>query len=176
MQGGMIMLRKLSLIALIFSFAVGPAFASKQESKSMSKTEEKTVAEVKQMIQKHDNALNQQDLQGVLATFAPTGEIVLMGTGPGEVWVGKEQMQSAYEHFFKDFDKGTLATDCGWKSGDVKNDTGWIMAVCKCVDSKDGKTREFGLNVSGTLQKIDGKWYFRTMHFSNLSSSKPPPQ
>ena len=145
-----------------------------QESKGATKSEDKTVAEVKEMIQRHDKALSQQDLEVVLATYAPTGEIVLMGTGPGEIWVGKEQIQSAYEHFFADFDKGTFVSDCGWKSGDVQDDMGWIMAVCKCTDSKDGKTREYGLNVSGTLQKIDGKWYFRAMHFSNLTG--PPPQ
>jgi hypothetical protein len=115
-------------------------------------------------------------MESVLGTFAPTGEIVLMGTGPGEIWVGKEQIQSAYEHFFKDFDKGTFVTDCGWKSGNVKSDMGWIMAVCKCDDSKDGNKREFGLNVSGTLEKIDGKWYFRGLHFSNVTSAGPPAQ
>lgn len=170
------MLRKLFLVAMIASFVVGPALASKQENKNAAEPENKTAAEVREMLQNHDEALNQQNMKGVLATFAPTGEIVLMGTGPGELWVGKEQIQSAYEHFFQDFEKGTLVSDCGWKSGNVKDDMGWIMAVCKCTDSKDGKKRVYGLNISGTLQKVDGKWYFRTMHFSNLSPAKPPTQ
>ena len=166
------MLRKLFFVALIASFVVGPALASKQQNKDAAEPKGKTAAEVKEMIQRHDKAFTQQNMEAVLGTYAPTGEIVLMGTGPGEVWIGKEQIQSAYEHFFADFDKGTFASDCGWKSGDVKDDMGWIMAVCKCTDSKDGKKREYGLNISGALQKVDGKWYFRTMHFSNLSPSK----
>lgn len=54
---------------------------------------------------------------------------------------------SLYEHFSEDFDKGTFVSDCGWKSGNVKGDNGWIMATCKCAGSKDGKKRKFGLNV-----------------------------
>ena len=29
-----------------------------------------------------------------------------MGSGPGEMWVGPEEIKDAYEHFFQGYDKG----------------------------------------------------------------------
>jgi hypothetical protein len=41
--------------------------------------------------------------------------------------------------------------------------------MCKFADSKDGKKREYELNVSGVLRRIGSKWYFQSIHFSNLT-------
>jgi hypothetical protein len=67
------------------------------------------------LLQKHDNALNQLDLDGIMSVFAPSANIVVLGTGPGERWSGKDEIKGAYTEIVKDFDKGTATHDCYWK-------------------------------------------------------------
>lgn len=121
------------------------------------------------LLQKHDDALNQHDLDGIMGVFAPSDKTVVMGTGPGERWQGKDEIRSAYAEIIKDFDKGTSTRECGWKTGEVAGDTAWLASMCKFADSKGGQKREYELNVSGVLRKINGKWYFQSLHYSNLT-------
>lgn len=50
-----------------------------------------------------------------MSVFAPTTNIVVLGTGPGERWSGKDEIRSADAEIIKDFDKGTATRDCYWK-------------------------------------------------------------
>jgi uncharacterized protein (TIGR02246 family) len=132
------------------------------------------VGEIAATLQKHDKAMNEQDLDTVMSLYASEGNTVMLGTGPGENWVGKNEIRDAYSHFFQDYDKGTLTSDCFWKTGDVQGDTAWLSAMCKVGDSKKGKKREYGLNVSAVLEKQGSDWLIRSMHYSNLTG--PPPK
>ncbi len=60
------------------------------------------------LLRKHDEAMKQHDLDAMMALFAPGEKTVMIGTGPGERWVGKDEIRTAYVEFFKDFDKGSL--------------------------------------------------------------------
>ena len=100
--------------------------------------------------------------------YAPGEKTVVMGTGPGEVWVGSAQIEDAYKHFFADFDAGTVKRTCPWEVGEISGDVGWINATCDYHDSLKEKPRSFALNVSVVLEKHDGAWKIRAMHFSNL--------
>ena len=52
----------------------------------------------------HDKAMTNHDLKSVMACL--TEKAAIMGTGPGEIWLGPEDIKVAYEHFFEGFDKG----------------------------------------------------------------------
>jgi uncharacterized protein (TIGR02246 family) len=149
--------------------AVKPSIGQTSQAPDKAK-----VTEIAAMLQKHDSAMNQQDIDTVMSLYAPEGNTVLMGTGPGENWVGKDEIRDAYSHFFQDYDKGTQTSDCFWKTGDVQGDTAWLTAMCKVGDSKKGKKREYGLNVSAVLEKQGDNWLIRSMHFSNLTGPPPP--
>jgi uncharacterized protein (TIGR02246 family) len=129
------------------------------------------VSQLMALLQKHDDALNQHDLDGIMSVFAPSAKTVVMGTGPGERWQGKDEIKAAYTEIIKDFDKGTATRDCNWRTGEVVGDTAWVASMCKFADSKAGQKREYDLNVSGVLRKISGKWYFQSLHYSNLTGS-----
>jgi uncharacterized protein (TIGR02246 family) len=123
------------------------------------------------LLQQHDDALNQHDLDGVMKVFASSTNTVVLGTGPGERWLGRDEIRAAYTEIFKDFDKGTSTRDCNWKTGEVVGSAAWIASMCKFSDSKGGQKREYELNVSGVLRKLGGKWYFQSLHYSNLTGS-----
>jgi len=115
----------------------------------------------------HEKALDAHDLAGLMKLYAPGEQTVVMGTVPGERWVGSVQIEDAYRHFFDDFDAGTLKRDCPWVVSEVSGDVGWLSATCNYEDSLKGKPRTYALNVSVVLQKLDGDWKLRAMHFSN---------
>jgi ketosteroid isomerase-like protein len=139
------------------------------------KADPKVVEEVKEMLAKHDKALNDQNLDAVMATFSNDPKTVVLGTGQGERFVGQDTIRQAYTEIFKDYDKGTLETSCDWKTGgaDESGKMAWLAATCQAKDAKSGVKREYVLNVSGTVVKQDGGWRFVTLHMSNMTSGPP---
>jgi uncharacterized protein (TIGR02246 family) len=160
------MLKTLLSVMVTGCLALTPALAAEP-------ADDKTKSEIQEMLKQHDEAVNQHDLEGVLATYAKSENIVLMGTGPGEVWVGKEAIADAYKHVFENFDKGKFKHECPWKTGAAQGDTAWLMASCQMKETQKDQTREYVLNVSAVLKKNDGAWRFQNMHFSNLTGGGP---
>jgi ketosteroid isomerase-like protein len=60
------------------------------------KTQSADLSKIVALLQKHDNALNQHDLGTIMSVFAPTTNIVVLGTGPGERWSGKDEIRGAF--------------------------------------------------------------------------------
>ena len=157
-----------ALLLTVFAVGAPVCLAQAQEGKADPG--------ISELLKNHDEAMNQHNLDGILALFAPGPKTVLLGTGPGERYQGKEEIKTAYTEFFKDFDKDTLTRECYWRDGGGSKSLKWGAAMCKFTDSKEGKTREYGLNVSGVIEKEGDHWQFVMMHFSNLTGGSPPPQ
>lgn len=62
------------------------------------------VEKIRSLLKAHDEAMTNHDPKGVMVCF--TEKAAIMGTGPGEIWVGPDEIKVAYEHFFEGFDKG----------------------------------------------------------------------
>jgi uncharacterized protein (TIGR02246 family) len=157
---------KLSLMSGALLLA---SFSAWTPARSTQDQSDKVEAEIIAVLGKHDQAMTQKDIDAVMALYAPGTKTVMMGTGPGEKWVGTDEIKDAYAHFLQDYDKGTPTHDCYWKSVASEGDVAWLTAMCKTTDSLKGKKREFGLNVSAVFARQDGKWQIRLMHFSNLT-------
>lgn len=125
---------------------------------------------VRELFEAHEKAFNAHDLAGVMKLYAPGDKTVAMGTGPGERWIGTAEIEDAYKHFFADFDPGTIKRTCPWILSDASGDVGWVSASCDYEDSLKGTQRAYALNISVVLQKLDGTWKLRAMHFSNLTN------
>lgn len=134
----------------------------------------KTVDEIRAVLEKHDKALGEKNLDGVLETFAPAPNTVVLGTGPGERWVGAQEIKAAYTEMFKDYDPNTMKVDCEWKTGNSDGTMAWLAATCVAKDSLKGKARDYPLNVSAAMVKQDGQWHFTMLHMSNPTSAPPP--
>jgi ketosteroid isomerase-like protein len=124
------------------------------------------VARIRALLKAHDEAMTNHDLKGVMACLAERAAI--MGTGPGEVWLGPGEIKAAYKHFFEGFDKGEQKFEYQFKIGGVRSDMGWLMASGNVVGKKDGKELSFPLNLSLTVGKNGGEWRIVAMHFSTL--------
>lgn len=141
---------------------------------AQNKPDPKLVEEVKAMLGKHDKALNDKNLDAVMSTFSTNPNTVVLGTGEGERFVGPQAIREAYTEIFKDYDPGTLISNCDWKTGetDATGTSAWLAATCKLQDSMKNKKRDYVLNVSGALEKQGSDWRFVMLHMSN---SPPPP-
>ena len=151
--------RRYWLFILVLTLSALPVFGQKSQAS----------VDILDLLKRHDEAMNKHDLEGVLALFDPGPKTVVMGTGPGEKYQGLAEIREAYTHFFADFDAGSFTHNCYWKNGGGGGNMAWGTAMCKMADTKDGKKREYELNVSAVVQKNGGKWQFVMFHFSNLT-------
>ncbi len=152
---------------------VGLAGLSAASAAEPAKEAGADLAELAALVAAHDKAFDAQDIAGVLKTFAPTA--VVVGTGPGELWVGHEEIRNAYGHFFQDFEPGKQTSEPLWRQEHAGTDVAWRTGVSKLTMTKGGKTTELGMNLSVVAQKIAGKWAFVSFHYSNLTPCPPPP-
>ena len=151
------------LLALCLCVSVCQAYAQGGSSR----------ADIAELLKTHDTALNQHNLEGVLALYAPSPKTVMLGTGPGEKYQGKAEIKTAYTEIFKDFDQGTMTHSCYWRDGGGSGNMVWGAAMCKFADAKGEKKREYELNVSMVAEKQGGKWQFVLLHYSNVVGSTP---
>ncbi len=158
----MLVKRKLQSALLALCVAAGSAQAAEVDPA--------TVEAIREVWQSQHKALDAHDADGVMATFVDSDDIMLMGTGPGEHYIGKNEIKDAYTHFMEDFDARTLQSKCGEGSGSAEGNVVWFTAVCDFSDQKKGAEREYTLNLSAVAVKRNDAWRFHTMHFSHLDS------
>jgi uncharacterized protein (TIGR02246 family) len=152
-------------VVALSALATGAPAAHAEESKETNPEVEK----IRALLKAHDEAMTSQDLKGVIACF--TEKAAIMGTGPGEIWVGPDEIKVAYEHFFEGFDKGEQNFEYQFKIGGVTADMGWLMASGNITGKKDGKDFGFPINISLTVAKNGGNWQIAAMHFSTLTGA-----
>jgi ketosteroid isomerase-like protein len=133
-----------------------------------------TVDEIREVLAAHDKALNDKNLDAIMATFSTEPTTVMLGTGSEERWMGPQEIRAAYTEIIKDYDPGTLDAKCDWKTGgsDEHGEMAWLAAVCDCKDSLQGKVRTYKLNVTATVAKQNNQWKFVSLHMSN--AFQPP--
>ncbi|QQO53391.1 MAG: SnoaL-like domain-containing protein [Thiohalocapsa sp. PB-PSB1] len=147
-------------LVLATSFSAGAALAE---------VEQATIDSIKTLWQQQHKALDQHNVDAVLATYTDSDDIMLMGTGPGEHWVGQAEVKDAYTHFLDGFDANTMQVTCGDGSGSSRGEVVWLTGVCSFNDKKGGEERKFVTNISAVLVKRGDDWRFHTMHFSHLT-------
>ena len=174
-------------VAVMFSALIISGCQSQQEradsntpvasTATPNKPDPRLVEEVKAMLAKHDQALNDKNIDAVMSTFSADPNTVMLGTGDGERFIGPPSIKEAYTEIFKDYDAGTLISNCDWKTGetDVSGTSAWLAATCKLQDSMKDKKRDYVLNVSAALEKQGADWRFVMLHMSNGASGGPPP-
>lgn len=122
---------------------------------------------LRNLLAAYDRAFTNQDLDGVMAILSEKAAI--MGTGPGEIWSGPEEIKAAYRHFFEGFDVGEQSFDYEFSIGQVAADSGWLLTSGNVTGTKEGKEFTFPVNISLAATKDGGKWQIAAMHYSILT-------
>jgi hypothetical protein len=97
--------------------------------------------QIRALLRAHDEAFTNHDLKGVIACF--TEKAAIMGSGPGEVWSGPDEIKVAYEHFFEGFDKGEQKFEYQFRIGGVTSEMGWLMTAGNVMGKRMGKSSCF---------------------------------
>jgi uncharacterized protein (TIGR02246 family) len=160
--------RREAIIAGMAGITAAVAAAPKAEAES-SEGANPDLGQIRALLRTHDEAFTNHDLNGIMACL--TKKAAIMGTGPGEIWSGPDEIKVAYEHFFQGFDKGEQKFEYQFKIGGVTPEMGWLMTAGNVNGKKDGKDFSFPLNLSLTVAKKDGKWLIAAMHFSTLTGA-----
>lgn len=149
---------------------ISAAALSQVEGAEAPNPSEGDLEKIKALLQAHDTAMTAHDIDAVLATFDDNG--ALMGTGPGEMWQGKEELKVAYKHFFMVFDKAKQDFKYKFRVGGLSAEMGWLMASGDVVGTKEGKEFSYPLNMALVVDKSGETWKICAMHFSTLTSDK----
>ena len=152
-------------IATIAAAAAVPSVASAQKPEAEAENPE--LEPIRALLKAYDTAFTNHDLNGVMATLSEKAAI--MGSGPGEIWSGADEIKAAHQHLFEGFDAKQQGFDYEFNIGQVTGDTAWMLTSGNVTGTKDGKEFEFPVNISLTATKQGGKWLIAAMHFSTLT-------
>ena len=108
-----------------------------------------------------------RDVEGCLAAFAPGKKTVLMGTGPGERWVGLKEIGMAHKEMFKAFEKETFERK--WSLVSARARIAWTASETVITDVVNGEEKKFAINSSAVWTLRKDKWQIALMHVSNLT-------
>jgi ketosteroid isomerase-like protein len=125
------------------------------------------LAPIRALLDAHDAAFANHDLDGVMACMSPKAAI--MGCGPGEIWSGPDEIKAAHQQLFEAFDYGEQNFEYEFDIGEVSVDKGWMMTSGNVTGKKDGKEFTFPINISLSVTKDGEKWLIAAMHFSTLT-------
>ena len=105
--------RREAVIAGLTSIAAAAAVAPRADAETSEGTNP-DLDQIRALLRAHDEAFTNQDLGEIMACMADKAAI--MGTGPGEIWSGPDEIKVAYQHFFEG----------GWINGRRYGGGGWI--------------------------------------------------
>ena len=169
------MARRTTLLALFLIFLPMLAFVQgsevKKEATALEEDGGETLEGIRSALQGYITAFQAEDIDGVMAHFADAPNTVMMGTGPDEIWLGKEDIRTAHHAFFADFEKED--SERTLVSVGADGNTAWFAGyILVTQQRKNNTTDTFQVNLSMVFERLDDKWYITTMHFSNLTGPK----
>lgn len=159
--------KRASMLVLVVALClalVSTCLATQEDSKIM--------AEVKAVVEQHFKAFSAHDLKGVMDTYASDATTVLMGTGPGEAFVGEEAIGGAYSQFFTRFKANTINCKYDWICVGSTDNVVWFALTTTMEATVNNEKKEKAFNMSGTLLKEKGQWRFVSLHFSRLGAEQ----
>ena len=130
-------------------------------------TDTKAEAGIKKLMENYREAVGKQDLAGVMKFYADGPDTVVMGTGPGELYVGKKSIENAYRAFFSNFQ--TEKSKITWIKSGVNGNAAWILGSSLVTQTQKKGNNEFEMNWSAVLEKKGGEWKIVALHFSHLT-------
>ena len=152
-------------IATIAAAAAVPSVASAQKPEAEAQSPE--LEPIRSLLQAYDTAFTNHDLNGVMATLSDKAAI--MGSGPGEIWSGADEIKAAHQKLFEGFDARQQSFDYEFNIGQVASDTAWMLTSGNVSGSKGAEEFTFPVNISLTAVKQGGKWLIAAMHFSTVT-------
>jgi len=154
-------------IATIAAAAAVPSVASAETSETEAGAENPELGPIRDLLKAYDTAFTNHDLNGVMATLSDKAAI--MGSGPGEIWSGTDELKAAHQKLFEGFDARQQGFDYEFNIGQVASDAAWMLTSGNVTGKKGEEEFTFPVNISLVATKQGGKWLISAMHFSTVT-------
>lgn len=113
-----------------------------------------------------------KDVDGVTELFADDPDVLLVGTGADERWVGKPEVRRQFARNFAEAER----TRFEWISRHVAAagpDAAWVAADAVVHVTVEGVERSIPIRFSVVLERRDGAWLWLHRHASVAAGGQP---
>ena len=140
------------------------------------KADRKTAAEIQAVLDRMAEAYRNNDVDAVMRCYAPDPDVVSIGTGKDEKYIGPEQLRHAYERDFAQSESVALTFD--WLSVSIAaaGNVAWFASDITVHVQVSGKDLTFSGRLTGTMENRDDKWLIVQGHFSLPAIEQPEGQ
>jgi hypothetical protein len=114
-------------------------------------------------IERASTLLAHKDLS-LVNDFADDGDAVLIGSGAGELAIGRAQIEQQLKAIYA----APVMVRFEWRQtrSASKGDVGWVFAEGDVVITADGKDTRLPYRLTGVLDRNNGAWKWRQFHGS----------
>lgn len=121
-------------------------------------------AAVLETLDRYAERYGAKDVDGVTELFADDADVLLVGTGADERWLGRDEVRRQFERNFAEAER----TRFEWVSRHVAaaGDAAWVSAEAVVHVLVDGDERSIPIRFSVVLEQRDGEWVWLHRHAS----------
>ena len=119
----------------------------------------------------HAERYGAKDVEGVTDLFADDPDVLLIGTGADERWLGKGQIRHQFVRNFAEAER----TRFEWRSRHVAaaGDAAWVAADAVVHVTVEGEERSIPIRFTVVLERRAGAWVWLHRHASVAAGGQP---
>ena len=110
------------------------------------------------------DAYRLRDVEKVLSFYSPDPDLVAIGTGIDERFVGREALKAGLTHDFSQENEAALRII--WSSVSEAGGVAWVAADCVADVTVSGRRMSVAGRLTAVLEKRGERWYIMQTHFS----------
>ncbi len=128
------------------------------------KADAKTEAEVMAVLNQLIEAYKKQDLDGILALYAPDPDVVTIGTGVDEKRIGLVEKRAQLERDFAQVEDISVQLD--WYLISAAGSVAWVASDLVAQGKVAGQVASTPMRATFVLERRGGKWLIVQQHNS----------
>ncbi|MFH1039454.1 MAG: nuclear transport factor 2 family protein [PVC group bacterium] len=128
------------------------------------KADEKTREEVLAVLDRLNEGYAAGDLEGMAALYTTDPDLVAIGTGKDEKFLGLEAVREGLERDFAQSE--SVAIEVDWSSVSARGDVAWLAAETTARVKAAGGEMTIPARLTMVLEKRDGRWLIAQFHLS----------
>lgn len=119
--------------------------------------------QVRQALERFNHLVSTKNQQ-VLAEFAPSDEVLLIGSDDGEIATGRQELEAFFTRIFSNETSYSWEWDHidVWHAGNLA----WFFADGQVVLTTTKEQRKSPYRITGIMERRDSRWLWRQYHGS----------
>lgn len=130
------------------------------------KADKEIEAAVRAVLEKMAEAYRKKDVDGLMSLYVSDPDVVSIGTGKDEKYIGLAQLRKAYERDFAQSQSVAITFDWLSVSADATGDIAWFASDITVRAKVSGKEVTFPGRLTGVMENRAGNWLIVLGHFS----------